>query len=395
MPIFLPPRSTVMRSDMASTSRILWEMKIKPRPSAVICLSTRKRSSTAKAQVIDGDDEDDDEALDGRDEVGRDPDDRLHRCPSDQETAEKVSRQDAPQRVQSAEKRYDDAVEAIVAGEPREAPVGHHPVRDAPEDEYGTGDPAACAAEDHGVHHRALDGHPCVGGCVGRQADGPGTEAEPRTPQENVHGHGHGHGDDDTEVELSTAHQGREPGVLREQLCLGYEASHRERLRLVDHRSREQVVHYLHRHEVEHDRAQDLVDIEVGLEEACDPGPNGTPGGGRDHHQRDEQERRQSRHGEDGGRRGQRAHDDLALTTYVPDVGPDGDADPGCYEKERDSFLGGAGESVAAPKGAREQGMVPGDRVRSESEYEQRPNEQCCERREGQGQPAQDQLAPG
>jgi len=81
-----------------------------------------KRSSTAESAGIDGDDEDDDEALDGRDEVGRDPDDRLHRCPSDQETAEKVSRQDAPQRFSPPKSATTIAVEAIVAGEPREAP---------------------------------------------------------------------------------------------------------------------------------------------------------------------------------------------------------------------------------------------------------------------------------
>jgi len=34
-------------------------------------------------------------------------------------------------------------------------------------------------------------------------------------------------------------------------------------------------------------------------------------------------------------------------------------SDPGCYEKKRDSFLGGAGESVAAPKAPESRAWYP------------------------------------
>ena len=55
----------------------------------------------------------------------------------------------------------------------------------------------------------------------------------------------------------------------------------------------QQVVHHLHRDEVEHDRAQDLVDVEVGLEEAGYRPPGRAADGAGQQHQRDQDEPRQ------------------------------------------------------------------------------------------------------
>ncbi len=137
-------------------------------------------------QVVDRDHEDDDQALDGGDEVGGHPDHGLHGGAPDEEAAEKIGRQDAPQRVQAPEESHDNPVETVVAGETGQAPVGYHPVGDAPEDEHGAGDPATRTGEGHGAHDRALDGHPGVGGGIAGKADSPDPEAEPGAPQEEV-----------------------------------------------------------------------------------------------------------------------------------------------------------------------------------------------------------------
>ena len=47
VPTSRPSRSTVIRSDSASTSRILWEMNTSPRPSSTICRRITKKSSTS------------------------------------------------------------------------------------------------------------------------------------------------------------------------------------------------------------------------------------------------------------------------------------------------------------------------------------------------------------
>ena len=62
---------------------------------------------------------------------------------------------------------------------------------------------------------------------------------------------------------------------------------------LVDHRPGEQVVHDLHRDEVEHDRAQDLVDVEVGLEDPGDRAPDGAAGRPGEQDERDQHDARQ------------------------------------------------------------------------------------------------------
>ena len=113
----------------------------------------------APAHVLERDDEDDDEAFESGDHVGRHARGDLQGVPADDQPAEEEGGDDRPERVQRPEEGHDDPVETVGAGEPGQAAVGHHPVRDAAEDEQRPAEAAHGPADGHGECHRPLHRH--------------------------------------------------------------------------------------------------------------------------------------------------------------------------------------------------------------------------------------------
>ncbi len=169
-------------------------------------------------------------------------------------------------------------------------------------------------------------------------------------------------------MQLRARDEDGQPGVRRQELGLGDQAADR-RLRVVDHGPGEKVVHDLDCHEVEHDGAQDLVDVVLGLEHARDGAPGRAADGTGKQHERDQDGGRQTWQGDRGRRASQSAHRDLSLAADVEDVGPERDADPHSDQEEGNRLDSCAAESVAPAERSGEQCGVTGERVRAEREH--------------------------
>ena len=138
----------------------------------------------------------------------------------------------------------------------------------------------------------------------------------------------------DSEVEPRAVDQVGKHRVVGKSLCLGNSGS---RLHFVgvNQRAPQEVVHELDHHEVEHDRAQDLVYGGVGLER---------PGHGPRNSASDHACHEDRRHKEDGGQiwkvqrdngGEKRSGDDLALPTDVDHICPEGDRDACAHQNQR------------------------------------------------------------
>ena len=185
--------------------------------------------------------------------------------------------------------------------------------------------------------------------------------------------------------------------VLRKEPRLRDEAVGRV-LGLVDHRAGQQPVHDLNSHEVEHDRAQDLVHVEIGLEGAGDRPPGRAAGGAGEKHERYQLDTGQVRERERGRRARPGPHRQLAFAADVEDIGAEGDADPDGDEKKRRRLDGRRAERVAAVECPDDQRVVAADRVGAQGEHHDRPEQQRHDQRERQGEPAQEDppsIPPG
>jgi hypothetical protein len=165
-------------------------------------------------------------------------------------------------------------------------------------------------------------------------------------------------------------------------------------LRLVDHRAGQQPVHDLDSDEVEHDRAQDLVDVEIGLERSGDRPPGRTAGRASEEHERDELDARQVRQRERCRRARQASHRQLALAADVEDVGAERDADPDGDEKKWGGLHGRRAERVAAVERPDDEGVVAGDRVGSERQHHDSAEQQRRDEGKGKRKPAQEEPSP-
>ena len=156
----------------------------------------------------------------------------------------------------------------------------------------------------------------------------------------------------------------------------------------------EQVVHQLDGDEIEHDRAQDLVDAEVALEGAGDRTPEAAAGRAGEDRQRDQDDGREAGQRERGRRREQRTHGDLALAADVEHVRPERDADPDADEQERDGLHRRRAQRVAVAEGAVEERAVAGDGVRAERSEHDGADEEGRERRRRQREPREPNVTP-
>ena len=194
-------------------------------------------------------------------------------------------------------------------------------------------------------------------------------------------------------MELGVRDDDGQPGVLGEEPGL-WDQPVGGVLRLVDHRAGQQPVHDLDGDEVEHDRAQDLVDVEIGLEGSRDRTPDGAAGRTGEEHERDEHDAGQVGQRECGRRARQAAHGKLALATDVEDVGAERHADADGDEKKRGGLHGRGTESLAAVEGADDHGVVAGDRVGAEASIMTAPSSSASDEGRGQSEPAQQESPP-
>jgi len=195
-------------------------------------------------------------------------------------------------------------------------------------------------------------------------------------------------------VQLGAGNDDRQPRVRRQQPGLRDPADDRERLRPVDHRAGQQVVHQLDRNQVEHDRGQDLVDAPVGLERAGDGTPDRPAGGPGQQHQRNEHEARQVRQHERGRGAGQAAHDELSFAADVEHIGPERDADAHADQQQRHRLDRGARQLVGAAEGAADQRVVAGQGIGAHRRDDHGPDDQRPDGGGRQDQPAIEHRPP-
>ena len=143
----------------------------------------------------------------------------------------------------------------------------------------------------------------------------------------------------------------------------------------VDQRSAQQERDDLHGDDVEHDRREDLVDTEVGLERSGDRPPDAAADHPGDEHA--------AGAGSVAGRSPrpsaaivaeQSAEQDLTLAADVDHPGPEGDADAGADEQQRRRLDRRVGEFGAPAERPGEQGLVALPRRRPEQ-----PDHQCAD----------------
>ena len=284
--------------------------------------------------------------------------------------------------MQTCKQGDHDPVEPRIAGEAGEASVGHHAVRDAAENEHRAGHARQSSSKCHGRGDGRLHRHARVLGGFPRQTHGADPKAEAGSPEQHVDGDREGQRNRHAEMQLGPLQKRGQPRVRRQQLGLWDEAADRV-AGLRHERSGEHVVHELDRDEIEHDRAQDLVDVEVGLEGTRDRAPDAAAH--RAGHQRERNQHRAGQvwNGQCSGCRREAAHGDLSLAADVEHVGPKGDADTGADEQQRHRLDRRARQRVAVAEGACEQGLVAHDRVGAERQHQHRAHEQghdCCRR---------------
>ena len=177
------------------------------------------------------------------------------------------------------------------------------------------------------------------------------------------------------------------------ELRLGDQAVSRI-LGLVDHRAGQQPVHDLNGDEVQHDRAQDLVDVEVRLERSGDGAPGCSPGRSGQKNDWDQHDARQVRQGECRRRARQTTHRELALAADVEDVRPEGNTDPNGDEEQRGSLHRRGAERVAPVEGPDDERVVARDRVGAECQHHDGTEQQRHDERQGQREPAQQEATP-
>ena len=204
--------------------------------------------------------------------------------PSGEHPPEEEGRRDREQRMQRPEQRGHDAVEAGALGERDRTPLTDQPMRLRPEHEHRAGDTGTGSAEGQCLDDAPLDAHPGIPRRVRIVADRPETHAE-RTPEEqDVAEDRHSDGDQHAEMQPRPPGEQREIGVHRQPLrLLDLDRA------LLDQQVLEQEAEELRGDDVEHDRAEDLVDPRVRLQHSGNRTPDATPDSSRQHDQRDEE----------------------------------------------------------------------------------------------------------
>ena len=141
-------------------------------------------------------------------------------------------------------------------------------------DLYGSRQARQTAGQGEG--QRLVAGHVDAGIArrVGIEPDGADIVADGRAPEEQVDEHGHEDGHDHARMKEGSRHEPRQPDLMRQLGRLGEEGAVRYALG-VHERSLQKVVHQLLGDRVHHDRAEDLVHAEPGLENARNEAPDG------------------------------------------------------------------------------------------------------------------------
>ena len=176
----------------------------------------------------------------------------------------------------------------------------------------------------------------------------------------------------------TVAEQDRKVGGLSESRSL-WDAGASLDLCRIDERAPEQIRHQLHGHNVEHDRAQNLVDAVVGLQGTGNPSPQRTAEDACDEYGGNHDDRRHLRQIESRHRCEETAENHLALGADVDDARTESDNDAGSDEQKRGGLEEGRDQCVTRTERTDEHLGVALEWVGAEQDEHDRPEQEGCE----------------
>ena len=224
-------------------------------------------------------------------------------------------------------------------------------------------------------------------------ADRPESEALGGTEQQEVAGYGHQHRDQDAQMKPGPTGQDREVGVAAQALRVGDPGTLFDLAR-VHQGTTQQEVENLDGDDVEHDRAQDLVNASVGLQYAGHASPDRTSRGADEEREGQENEAGHIREAQHEQRREDRSRDDLALSPDVDHTRPERDGDAHPDQQEGHGLEGAVGQVLRPSEGTIQQSRVAGQGVGSQNRQHDRSDEtrrqDGADEQAGSGKPGDD-----